>query len=218
MAELPTIPFAEGPKTVGEYPVGLVLGRYLEPLHHARRGDLKKTGAAADEVAVSLAEQAGAKAVTTDANGNVQIDHPVIIGPAAKAFNDSVKIAALAQAEQSARRTNVDLRQQYVDKDDPQGYLQAGDKFSKTMGAQYEKASGGPVLGLAVRKQIDSMVTTTYQGLANEHQRLEVRRNAATLNAELEYTTNQMYGMANGGVTSGPEWDKLQGQGRHDLQ
>ena len=208
MAELPTIPF-EGPKT-GGIQSGLSSADISSP-YTMLAENLKKTGAAADEVAVSLAEQAGAKAVTTDANGNVQIDHPVIIGPAAKAFNDSVKIAALAQAEQSARRTNVDLRQQYLDKDDPQGYLQAGDKFSKTMGAQYEKA-GGPVLGLAVRKQLDSMVTTTYQGLANEHQRLEVRRNAATLNAELEYTTNQMYAMANGGVTSGPEWDKLQGK------
>ena len=75
------------------------------------------------------------------------------------------------------------------------------------MGAQYEKA-GGPVLGLAVRKQLDSMVTTTYQGLANEHERLELHRNAQTLNAELEHETDAIFGMANGGVTSGPEWKK----------
>ena len=207
MAELPTIPF-EGPKT-GGIQSGLSSADISSP-YTMLAENLKKTGAAADEVAVSLAEQAGAKAVTTDANGNVQIDHPVIIGPAAKAFHDSVKLASLAEAEQASRLKDVDLRKQYVD--NPQGYLQAAGTFSKTMAAQYEKASGDAVLGLAVRKQIDSMTTTTYRGLANEHERLELHRNAATLNAELEYTTNQMYGMANGGVTSGLEWDKLKGK------
>ena len=123
MAELPTIPF-EGPKT-GAIQSNLSSADISSP-YTMLAENLKKTGAAADEVAVSLAEQAGAKAVTTDAEGNVQIDHPLIIGPAAKAFNDSVKLAALAQAEQSARRTNVQMRQEYLNKDDPAGLSRRG--------------------------------------------------------------------------------------------
>ena len=208
MAELPAVA-PEGPIT---RPIQSSLSSAdIASPYAMLAANLKKTGAAADEVAESLATQAGAKAVTTDAQGNVQIDHPPIIGPAAKAFGDSVKIAALAQAEQAARRTDVTMRQTYLDKDDPQGYLVAADNFSKQMGAQYEKA-GGPVLGLAVRKQIDAMTSATYKGLANEHERLQLHNQAVVFNTEIQHETNALFAMAEGGVTSGPEWDASWGK------
>ena len=70
------------------------------------------------------------------------------------------------------------------------------------MGAQYEKA-GGPVLGLAVRKQIDAMTSATYKGLANEHERLQLHNQAEVFNTEIQHETNALFAMVEGGVTSG---------------
>ncbi len=51
---------------------------------------LQKLGTASDDVASSLADQAGVKAVTTDAAGNIQVEHAPIVGPAAEHYANAV--------------------------------------------------------------------------------------------------------------------------------
>lgn len=74
-----------------------------------------------------LAEQAGAKAVTRDADGNIQVEQAPIFGEAGVAYARAVKIGALAEADGAAQRADIELRQQY--RDNLQGYLAAAQAF-----------------------------------------------------------------------------------------
>lgn len=165
---------------------------------------LQKTGAALDDVASSLADQAGVKAVTTDADGNIQVEHAPIVGPAAEHYANAVKFAALAEGEGAVRRKDIELRTEF--RDDPAGYLQAADAFTKKMQEQYTQAAG-PLVGVALRKAIEPITTQTYRGLLNEKERLDLHRSVAAIDSGVEQAQNAMYAMARGGVTSGPEWD-----------
>lgn len=165
---------------------------------------LQKTGAALDDVASSLADQAGVKAVTTDADGNIKVEHAPIVGPAAEHYANAVKFAALAEGEGAVRRKDIELRTEF--RDDPAGYLQAADAFTKKMQEQYTQAAG-PLVGVALRKAIEPITTQTYRGLLNEKERLDLHRSVAAIDSGVEQAQNAMYAMARGGVTSGPEWD-----------
>jgi hypothetical protein len=195
------------PKTgnvTGPIQTSLSPGEVAGPYSMLAHG-LQKTGAALDDVASSLADQAGVKAVTTDANGNIQVDHAPIIGPAAEHYANAVKFGALAEGEGAVRRKDIELRTQF--RDDPQGYLQASDVFAQKMQDQYTKAAG-PLVGTALRKSIEPITTQTYRGLLNEKERLDLQRSVSAVDSQIEYSQNAMYAMARGGVTSGPEWDR----------
>src|SRR5262245_33998374 len=72
---------------------------------------LKQTGDAAETVAKSLAEQAGAEAVIRDANGEIVVQKAPFIGPAAQVYEHAVKIAALTEADGAAQRAMIGLRE-----------------------------------------------------------------------------------------------------------
>lgn len=165
---------------------------------------LQKLGGASDEVASSLADQAGVKAVTTDADGNIQVQHAPIVGPAAEHYANAVKIAALAEGEGAVRRQDIKLREEF--RNNPQGYLRAADAFTRKMQEQYTQEAG-PLVGVALRKAIEPITTQTYRGLFNEKERLDLHRSVAAMDSGIEQAQNAMYAMARGGVTSGPEWD-----------
>lgn len=165
---------------------------------------LDKVGGATQEAANSLAEQAGYNAVTRDANGQVQIEKAPIIGPAAKFYEHAVKIAAVTEGEGQARRADIEMRQQF--RDNPEGYLKAADEFTKGLEEQYTKA-GGKELGLTMRRLVEPITTQTYKGLLNEHERLELQRSNETINAGIDTAKNDLYALANGGVTEGRAWD-----------
>src|SRR5215472_8217745 len=167
--------------------------------------NLKQFGEVSQDAANSLAKQAGLRAVTLDENGNIKVDKFPIIGEASKYFADAVKIGALAQGEGLIRRKDIELRQQF--RDDPQGYLKAATAFSDGIQKQWTEAAG-PELGFAIRKTIEPITTQTFRSLLNEHERLQLARSVGAINAEIETTKNQMYAMARGGITAGPEWDR----------
>lgn len=166
---------------------------------------LEKSGQAASTVANSLAEQAGYKAVTRDADGNIQIEKAPIIGPASQHYAHAVKIAALAEGEGEARRKDIELRTKF--RNDPQGYVNAADAFMKQMEDQYTKAAG-PEVGIALRRTLEPITTQTYRGLLNEKERLDLYRSYNAITSEMKVTENQMQAMARGGVTSGPDWER----------
>jgi hypothetical protein len=162
-------------------------------------------------LAVTQAEQAGYRAVTRDANGDVQVQQLPLIGPASHAYQRAVKIAALADGEQDARRAEIQLRQQFHD--DPQGYLVAADAFKSKKVEQYTAAAGKEV-GIAIGRAIDSSATQTFKGLLNEKERLDLARADQSMTAGIQSARNDAIAMARGGDTSSPEFikaiDKIQ--------
>lgn len=170
---------------------------------------LKAAGQGLDKVATAMAEQDGYKAVTTDDQGNVQVQKAPYIGDAAVAYNHAVKFAALAEGEGAARRGDIALRTEF--RDNPEGYLAVAKTFKDKLQKQYTDAAG-PEVGLAMGKAIDGVTTQTYKGLLNEKERLDLHRAVNTIDAEIETTKNQMYAMARGGVTSGKDWDAASGK------
>lgn len=167
---------------------------------------LAKTGEAADAVASSIADQAGLKAVTTDADGNIQVEHAPFVGPAAKHYQDAIKLAALAKGEGEARREDIKLRQDF--RDNPEGYRVAAKAFADKIEDDYTKAAG-PLVGVSMRKAIEPMTTQTYKGLLNEKERLDLHRSVAEMDSEADFAKNQMYALFGQGVTRGPEVDAL---------
>lgn len=222
MVDLPTVPqnivTSEAPKTAlsrGQIasPYQL-LGEALDKVGQGYQKfgqGLESASKSTEDLSVSMAKQAGLRAVTRDADGNIQVEQAPIVGPAAVAYQRAVKFAALAEGEGEARRKDIELRTEF--RDNPEGYLAAADAFKKNLQKQYTDAAG-PEVGLAMAKAIDQVTTQTYKGLLNEKERLDLHRAVNTIDAEIETTKNQMYAMARGGVTSGPDWDAASGKVR----
>lgn len=153
----------------------------------------KETG----DVSKLLAHEAGLRAVTHDADGNLVVDKPPIFGDAALSFQHAVKFAALADGEGAARRDEIALRQQHHD--DPQGYLVAADAYRQTKIKQYGEAAGTEV-GIALGKAIDQQTTLTYKGLLNEQERVQLARSKAVIETEVDTKKNELYALAAQGV------------------
>lgn len=206
MVDLPTVPLnvttSEAPRSA------LTPGQIASP--YVQLADaLGKVGEGLEKTSIPLAEQAGLRAVTRDADGNVQVEHFPIIGPAAAAYSHAMKFSALAQGEGEARREDIALRTKY--RDNPEGYLTAANAFRDKIQKQYTDAAGDEV-GIAMGRAVDNVTTQTYKGLLNEKERLDLHRAVTSIDSEIETTKNQMYAMARGGVTSGKDWDLAAGK------
>jgi hypothetical protein len=166
--------------------------------------NLDKAAGVLNTASVAIAKNAGLKAVTRDADGNVQIENPPLIGDAAIAFHQAVKVAAVADGEGELKRRDIAMRQEF--RDDSDGYVIAAEKYKKDTVAQYDKAAGADV-GMTLGKIIDGQTTLTYRGLLNEHEKLTMQRADASIQAGITSATDDLTAMARGGVTSGQAWD-----------
>src|SRR6516164_8517985 len=167
MAEAPRLEITpqEIPEATSRAPESHIsTGDIVGPYQQLARG-LDKVGEGLDKMAEPLAEQAGYKAVTRDAQGNIQVDRMPIFGAAGNAYARAIKVAALAEGEGAAKRADIELRQQY--RDDPQGYQNAATAFKDKTVQQYQ-AAAGPEVAQAVGQAIDNTTTYTYRGLLNE--------------------------------------------------
>jgi hypothetical protein len=179
--------------------------------YEALADSMKKAGAAATEVATSMADQAGARAVTRDANGDVVVQQAPFIGPAADHYEHAVKTAALAEYDGDAQRQDIKLRTQF--RDNPEGYLAAAGQFATEM-QKKAAAAAGPEVGNSLRRVIERTTTQTYRGLLNEKESLDLRRSEATMSAGVTSATDDLTALARGGVTdpNNPDvkaaWDK----------
>lgn len=204
MVDVPSVPNVV-PQLRAPTP-GVSPGQIAQP-YQEFAANLDKMAGALNTASVELAKNAGLKAVTRDADGNIQVDTPPIVGDAAIAFHQAVKVAAVADGEGDAKRGDIALRQQY--RDDPEGYLAAADAYKQTKVQQYSQA-GGTDVGLTLGKIIDGQTTLTYRGLLNEHEKLQMQRADVSIRTGIDDATNDLTAMARGGVTSGPAWDAAQ--------
>lgn len=200
MADLPTIPEkipqVSAPQSrVSPSQVAAPMMELAQTLDHAS----KETG----DISKLLAHNAGLKAVTRDANGNVQVERPPIVGDAAIAYQHAVTMAAAVDGETVARKDLVDMRHQF--RDDPEGFRTAAENYRKEKITQYEKAAG-PDVGLSFGKSIDHLSTQHYHNLLNQKERLDLQRANTSINAQIERTKNEMEAMAAGGDTSSPQY------------
>lgn len=167
-----------------------------QPYESLARG-LDKLGEGMMDVAEPLAEEAGAKAVTRDADGNIQVDQAPIAGRAGDTYARAVKMGALAEADGAAQRADIDMRQQFHD--NPQGYLTAADAFKRKQVDQMTSAAG-PEVGSALGRVIDRTTTQTYRGLLNEKERLDLQRADGAITAQVTSAHDDAVALARQGV------------------
>jgi hypothetical protein len=171
---------------------GQVAAPMLELADTLDRG-AKETG----DIAKLLAHNEGLKAVTRDADGNVKVERPPIVGDAAISYQHAVIMAAAADGEAVAKADMVDLRQKF--RDDPDGFRKAAATYRAEKAGQYEKAAG-PDVGLAVGRTIDSLSTEHYRGLLNEKEQIDLHRSTASLNAQMDVAKNELFALKAGGL------------------
>lgn len=167
-----------------------------QPYESLARG-LDAAGQGLEAVAVPLAEQAGAKAVTRDADGNIQVEHAPILGAAGNAYNRATKMAALAEADGQSQRTDIQMRQDY--RNDPQGYLTAADSFKQKQIQQMTYAAG-PEVGTELGRVIDRTTTQTFKGLLNEKERLDLQKADANITTGLNSASDDALALARQGA------------------
>lgn len=173
--------------------------------HYALSKMLDQAGESAMDVAVPLAEQAGYKAVTRDAQGNVQFERLPIVGRAAAAYSRAVKVGALADGEGAARRADMALRQKYPD--DPEGYLQAADGLKSRLEEQYSKS--GAEVGMAIGQAVDRTTTQTYRSMLNEKRHRELAKAEDAIDAGMKDKGDQITALAELGGEKTPEFAAL---------
>src|SRR6516165_7927474 len=144
---------------------------------------LDKLGEGLEDMATTFAEKAGAKAVSRDADGNIQVERAPIFGRAGDAYARAVRVAALAEGEGAAKRQDIALREKY--RDNPEGYQNAAQAYKDATVKQYT-AAAGPEVGNAVGQAIENTTTMTFRGLLNEKERLDLQRAESQMNAGLK--------------------------------
>jgi hypothetical protein len=167
-----------------------------QPYESMARG-LDKLGEGLEQVAVPLAEQAGAKAVTRDADGNIQVEHAPILGQAGVAYARAVKVGALAEADGEAQRKDIELRTKY--RDNPRAYLAAADAF-KRQRIDDMTAAAGPEVGTALGRVIDRTTTQTYKGLLNEKEQIDLQKANGAITAGINSASDDAVALARQGV------------------
>src|SRR6516225_1477361 len=158
---------------------------------------LDKLGDSLEDMAVPLAERAGAQAVTRDADGNIQVERVPIFGRAGDAYARAVRVAALAEGEGAAKRADIALREKY--RDDPQGFQAAATAFRDATVKQYT-AAAGPEVGTALGLAIDNTTTMTFRGLLNEKERLDLQRSESQMNAGVKDATDDLMALSRQGA------------------
>lgn len=167
---------------------------------------LDKLGEGLEEVAIPIAERAGAQAVTRDAAGDIQVEHAPIFGRAGIAYARAVKMGALAEAEGQAKQDDIALREKF--RDNPEGYRVAAAALRKTWQDKMT-AAAGPEVGVAVGRAVDSTTTMTFRGLLNEKERLDLARAESQLKARMDTARDNAMAMGRAGIgTDNPDMQR----------
>lgn len=208
MVDLPTIangvPSVHAPQS--RVSAGQISSPYLE-----LATELDRASQETSEYAKREAHKAGLKAVTRDADGNVQVEKAPIIGPAALEYQHAVQVAAVADGENVIKDDMLKMRHEF--KDDPEGFRKAAAAYTPTKVAQYEKAAG-PDVGLALGKVANSTARETHEGLLNHKEALDLQRSTTAIQSQIELTKNELFAIAAGGDTTSPAYvQRLQKMG-----
>lgn len=196
MVDLPSIPNVVPQVRAPESRVSP--GQIAQPYEELAANLAKAGDVAMKDVAVPLAAKAGAAAqVTRDADGNLQVDRPFMLGDAALSYEHAMKIATVTRVDDAAKRKDVELQQEY--RDDPKHYLIAADSFRKQLVTDYTQLLG-PEVGNAIEHIVGATTTQTYLGLQNSKTRLDLQRADNDISAGMESAKNDATTLSRKGV------------------
>lgn len=174
---------------------GVSPGQVAQPYEELSRA-LGKAGNAAEGIAENAATRAGFQAVTTDENGNVQVQKAPIIGEASQAYERAAKLGAMAQGEGIAKDKDIELRNQF--QNDPQGYLREANKYKDGVMKQYADL-GLPEVGVSLGRAIDSTTTFTFRSLENQKRETDLRSAAKNIDDGIADAENELVAHARQG-------------------
>jgi hypothetical protein len=140
------------------------MGRALDRIGESSEA----VGKAAEALATPFAERAGLESVSRDSDGNLQVGHAPVFGPAGAVYARAQKFAALAQGEGEANRQALLLSKQFHN--DPEQYRVAAESFRDRIKQDYTDAAG-PEVGMALGRSVDNAITHDYRWLSLEHER-----------------------------------------------
>lgn len=169
-------------------------------------GELDKVGEVTDTLAVKAAEQAGENSVSRDADGNLQVQKPLIFGPASEVFARASRFAFLAQAEPEIDNKLAELRIQHPN--DPIGFQTAAKSFGENYLAK--NVPYGTLRG-PVQKIIDTTSGQHYRALLGQADQTNVTNTQVALKSRIGDASNKLADLAFQGGTDTEEYKTLQG-------
>lgn len=158
---------------------------------YASMGEVAREGSAAlESVAAAGVEDAAARAVTVDADGNVNVERTAIpmVGKVGQHYERLVRTGAVVQADAVADRDLLDLRQE--SRGNPAAFMSAAEAYRDQRVGQLS-ATVGEAGGAALRRQIDNRITASYGSLLAEHQNIEIKRNNEAIDSRLLTLSNE---------------------------
>ena len=155
----------------------------------------------AENLSVTAAESAAHKAVTRDADGNLQVQlMPPMTGAAGVAFNRVAKQSFAIQLEQEARTKIQEARLQHDG--NPEGFKAWSDEYVTALVAKQPE----PALQDAVKNSIGRIASQTYDGLLAQRHTLDLRRANEATNAKLTSLADEMEVLARNGGADTPDF------------
>src|SRR5215472_3661650 len=163
------IPQVRAPQGISPSQIAQPYMELAEMFEHRGRALEKVGDTVMEDVAVPAAREAGAQAVTRDANGNVLIDKWPVFGRAADVYRDNLEMAALSDFENDAKLKSIAIAQE--NREDPQAYLKAMGEYRDAR-TKYVAGQVGPHVAMKLGALIDQNATQTFLGLTNTKQRV----------------------------------------------
>lgn len=203
MVDLPTIP-----NTVPQVHApthGVTPGQISAPYDELAANLSKGGDILSKDFAEPLAKQAGLKAVTVDAEGNLNVDRAPIIGEAANFYERAIHVAAVAKGESFVKKDLIDLRQKYTD--DPAAFRKAADEYGAAKVAQYTKVAGEEV-GVSIGKIVGDTSTLLYRGLSNSKTRADLKAAGAEIVGAANGRADDIVTLAEAGASGSGEFKK----------
>src|SRR6516165_7796455 len=192
---------SEAPRS--QLSTGDIVGPYQQLAH-----GLDKLGQGFEDIAVPLAERAGANAVTRDAEGNIKVEpHWPIFGKAGEAYSNAVKMGALAEADGAGQRAMVSLGEQY--RADPDKFQNAGKAYIDNTVDQVSSVAG-PEVSAPLRRRLEATMTQQWRGISNEQHRVALATATSNMDqgmADAEQTLMTLARNDPDKAALRPEWD-----------
>lgn len=168
--------------------------------------ELDKVGEVTDTLAVKAAERAGANSVSRDADGNLQVDKPLIFGPASEVFARASRMDFLAKAEPEIQNKLTELRLKYPS--DPVTFQHAAKEWGDTYLAKNVPDGS---LRAPVQRIIDDTSGQHYRALLGQADQTNVSNTLTSLKSGISDKANQLADLAFQGGVDTPEYKSLQG-------
>lgn len=166
---------------------------------------LDNLGEALDDVSVVVANEAGQKAVTQDADGTLRVDTmPPMTGRAGIAYNRAAKTTYAARLEPQISNQVLQKRLEFEGK--PQEFASWAEKYvSELEAGQGDEATRNMVRTMAMRH-----VQEAHQGLVLQRHRVDLETGLNSIKDRITSLDNEMAALARQGGVNTPEYQARQ--------